>query len=94
MKRITDRDLDGVVARLNRITGSPDTYADKSGPTLKINVGHYYLEKAYGGNQLVRICNPGGGVTTPLGSGFDTKRECYEKIQAFICGIETRQPKE
>jgi hypothetical protein len=54
-------------------------------------IGNYHLEYAYGGAQLVRMHNLGGGVSAPLMRGHVSKRECYEGIYAFIRGIEAEQ---
>lgn len=86
MERITDKHLEAVVSRLNRETGNPATYrAPDCGP---INVGHYYIDRAYGGNQLVQITNTGGGVRNVLNCGFVTKRALYDLIYAYISGID------
>jgi len=34
------------------------------------------------------MMNTGGGVDTPLGMGYGTKRELFEALRAFIRGIE------
>lgn len=92
--RTTQKDLDGLVARLNRITNSPLEYTNKS-PNVSghysANIGHYHLDQAYGGIKLVRVCSEGGGITCPIYMGYETKRVCYGKIAAFIAGIESTQ---
>lgn len=85
--RITESDLKSVVARLNRITNSPKTYMTDG----KTNIGHYCLSWAYCGVQLQRICTDGDATTNVLGGGYGTKRELYEKLHAFISGIEYAQ---
>lgn len=88
-QRITQRDLDGLINRLNRITNSPATYADKQPDgKFKANVGHYHLDRAYGGVKLARVYNEGGGITTPCSMGDETKRDAYYIIAAYIAGIE------
>ena len=87
--RITQRDLDGLINRLNRITNSPATYSDKQPDgKFKANVGHYHLDQAYGGVKLARVYNEGGGITTPCSMGYETKRDAYGIIAAYIAGIE------
>jgi len=88
MGRILIADLQAVVARINRMTGSPLTYSDsKPGEKFKANVGHYHLDQAYGGTKLVRTMNEGGGITE-ITHGFNSKRETYELMHAFIRGLE------
>lgn len=89
MERITTKHLDALTARLNRITGSPTTYATRTTDgALRCNVGNFHISHAYGGVSLHRTCNPFGGVTTPIGGGHVSKRELYERIHAFIAGLE------
>jgi hypothetical protein len=83
--RITQKDLEYQVATINEITKSPAQ--PWNAETKKANIGNYHLSYAYGGVTLHRMVNEGGGVTTPLGSGYRTKRELYEKMHAFIAGL-------
>lgn len=86
--RIKQADLEFLVSQINKLTNSPATYSTKQADeTYKTNVGHYHLSYAYGGVNLHRIVNEGGAITTPLGGGYHTKRELYEKLQAFIYGL-------
>jgi hypothetical protein len=89
--RITQRDLEATVARLNRLTDSPMDYAKPfvQGVPFCSNVGNYHIDSAYGGVQLVRVVNTGGGISNVLGFGHVTKRELYERMHAFIAGIES-----
>lgn len=92
--------LRDLVIRLNQLTGEnvkpyscPETAA--AGQRLTANVGTYVLDGAYGGWQLARICNEGGGQSLPLGVGSrGTKRETYDRINAFILGFEAAKKKE
>ena len=83
--RITEKDLDKAVERLNKLTGSPLTYMNED---RKTNIGHFCLDYAYGGVQLQRVCNHSGGVRDVLITGFVTKKELYAQIHAFIRGFE------
>lgn len=90
--RITDKDLEALVRRLNLITDSPlEPYTMVSeGENLgkyKANVGSYHLSYAYGGVCLHRMDNESGGITTPINSGHVSKRELYGLMQAYIQGI-------
>ena len=86
--RITIANLEAVVARINRITGSPATPWRREGDRNRANIGNYHLSHAYGGVSLHRMCNESGGVTTPLGLGHVPKRELYEQLHAFARGLE------
>ena len=86
--RITIANLQAVVDRINRVTGSPATHLRREGDRNRANIGNYHLSHAYGGVCLHRMCNESGGVTTPLGSGHVPKRELYEQLHAFLRGLE------
>lgn len=89
--RITESDLKGLCDCLNRITGSPMVpYAyDAAKGKHCAQIGNYHISYAYGGVSLHRMHNDGGGVSLPLGGGHVPKRELYERMHAFICGIES-----
>ena len=89
--RITDKHLEGMIARLNRLTNSPMVPYERIDGRCVAQIGNYHLSHAYGGVCLHRMCSEGGGVTTPLMGGHVTKRELYDQIYAFIKGIETAQ---
>lgn len=83
MNRITEKQLQAVVDRLNRITGSPmQPYID-----CKAQIGNYHLDHAYGGVCLHRMVNDGGGVSSPLSTGHITKRELFNLMHAYISGL-------
>ena len=83
MQRITEKQLQAVVDRINRITNSPaEPYING-----KAQVGSYHISYAYGGVCLHRIANEGGGVSSPLSSGHVPKRELYNLMQSFISGL-------
>jgi hypothetical protein len=86
MQRITDKQLDNLATWLNELTGSPTEYRNKE--TGKINVGHFTISHAYGGVCLHRICNEGGGCSTPLSGGHIPKRDLFNEMHAFIKGLE------
>ena len=81
--RITEKDLNILVARLNELTGSPTTYF---GEDRKTNIDHFCLDYAYSGVQLQRVCNHSGGVSTFFNTGYTTKKDLYNLIHAFIDG--------
>jgi hypothetical protein len=88
MDRITNAHLESLVNYINQITNSPAESYTESGGKYTANVGNYHLDWAYSGVNLIRMCNESGGVSQPLGGGFGTKRELYEKLQAYIRGIQ------
>ena len=90
MDRIYEKDLRNLIEYINELTNSPkQSYAKQDDGTYKAQIGNYHLEGAYGGYNVARICTDGGGITQPLGGGYHTKRELYEKLHAFIRGIDT-----
>lgn len=83
-QRITDKQLQAIVDRLNRVTGSPAApYIDG-----KAQIGNFHLSHAYGGVCLHRMYNESGGVSSPLSTGHITKRELAGLMYAFLAGIE------
>ena len=87
MNRVTEKQLQSVVDRLNRITGSPlAPYVGR-----EAQIGNYHLSHAYGGVCLHRMYNAGGGVTSPLSTGHIPKRELLGLLHAFINGIESQK---
>lgn len=88
--RISIKDLESLCSHLNELTGSPMEYSsNKKGEPFKSNIGHYTISLAYGGAELQRVMNEGGGVSCPLSSGHVPKRELYEQMQSFIRGLES-----
>jgi hypothetical protein len=90
MDHITQKHLESLVKYINEITKSPaEPYTKQSTGEFRSNVGNYHLDWAYSGVNLARMCNESGGISQPIGGGFFTKRELYEKLHAYIRGIET-----
>lgn len=92
MKRVTNDDLEILVNRLNKITGSPmtaHTIADDGDPShYNCNVGHYLLDFAYGGVNVERYINKVGDVVEVFPRRMP-KKELQEKLFAFLDGYET-----
>lgn len=88
MTRITEKHLEATINRINRITGSPEKPYSTIDGKFTANVGNYHLSGAYGGVCLHRMHNDGGGVSSPLGGGYVPKRELYERMHAFIAGLD------
>ena len=87
MERITIKHLRTLAARLNTITGSPMEYASPGVP-FRSNIGNYHINQAYGGYCLHRVANTGGGVTCPLSGGHIPARDLYDRMLAYIRGME------
>ena len=91
--RITDKMLNNSIEYLNKLMNAPETAYTKDDAGLKANVGHHYLYGAYGGVNLHRMVNEAGGVTCPLGHVCVPKRELFNKLNAYIAGIELERSK-
>ena len=89
MQRITDKQLEAVIDRLNTLTGNPLTPYTRDDVTGRhsANIGNYHLNGAYGGVSLHRMMNPGGGITDVFSVGHVPKRQLYELMHAYIQGI-------
>ena len=91
MQRITEKQLEYLVERINTVTGNPlkswVQVTEQSGKVRNVaQIGNYHLDWAYGSVMLVQMDNAGGGIHTI--TGRCTKRECYDQMQAFLRGIE------
>lgn len=86
-KRITDRDLQAQVDRINRAMNAPlDPWSRLPDGSTRSNIGNYHLSHAYGRVSVEVMTNESGGVRRVLGSS--TKRELYNELLAFIAGME------
>jgi len=92
MSRITEKDLQAVVNRINRATNSPVEPYAKVGDKYTAQIGCYHLSHAYGGVALHRMYNDCGGVSDVFG-GHMPKRELYGKLHAFIAGLDAAEVK-
>ena len=88
MDRITNKQLEYLIGRINMLTNSPLTYSTRDNGQFKANIGHYHIYGAYGMQGLHQTMNEGGGVHEII--GLSTKRELYNKLQAFISGLQAR----
>lgn len=91
MTRITNKQLDNLVNRINKATGSPSTYITVKDGQRIININHYHLDSAYGGVKIVRTCNDGGGIQDISRNGYGTKRQAYDFMEAFLIGLEANK---
>ena len=84
----TIKQLESLVKHLNETLGSPiDSYTLQPDGKYKANIGNYHLSGAYGGYALHRIASLGGGVDDIFSCGHIPKRELYDRIHAYIDGI-------
>jgi len=92
MQRITEKDLERLVTIINKATKSPETtYTKLKNGKYKANIGNYYISYAYGGAQLERIVNIGGGCENVLHSGFTSKRNLYNLLHAYLLGCTNKR---
>lgn len=92
--RITIDRLRRQCDRLNRITGQPtESYIREDDGTehgrFVAQVGNYHLSQAYGGVSLHQMVSTSGAVRDVLSLGHCPKRELFDRMLAFIEGIET-----
>ena len=81
--------LEARIEYLNKLTNSPATpYTRTESGNLVANVGNFHLSHAFDGVCLHRMRNESGGVTTPIVSFHITKRDLYDRINAYIDGIQ------
>jgi hypothetical protein len=88
--RITERDLDSLCGEINKLHGTslkPWAHDEKQGRHVA-QIGNWHISHAYGGVNVHRICNESGGITTPLGGGYRTKRELYDRLTAYTAGLQ------
>jgi len=91
MDRITIKHLQALCDRINRTLGTPmEPYVKQSDGSYKAAIGCYHLYQAYGGVNLVRMVSDGGGISNVLGCGCIPKRDLYDRMQAFLSGIEAK----
>ena len=89
MERITNKDLEYLVNRINEVTNSPKESYTKNETTgrYQSNVGNYNIYGAYGGVSLHRIVNESGGIKDVFSCGCVPKRELYNRMQSFLSGL-------
>lgn len=93
MSRITKLDLEVIVGRINRAMGAPaEPYRQVDGRTVAA-VGNYHISWQCGGAALHRMMNEGGGIHDVFSDGHGTTRELYDKMRAFLAGVDAEQRK-
>ena len=79
MQKITIKMLEKQVNNLNKSVGHKNaSYSE---------IGSYVLDYAYGGISLHKYVNANGAISDVLGCGHITKRDLFNRIYAFIAGI-------
>ena len=84
MRRITQKDLEMLVARINELTGNPEKPWNGN---CVANIGNYHLSYAYGGVKLHQMVSDGGGVRDVLSTGYTTKRDLFNHLHTFLSGL-------
>jgi len=88
--RITQKDLERIVLRINRALNRPETpYGKDENGRFKANLGNFHTSGAYGGVALEEIQTDGGGVRRVSTDGYGTKRQLYAWCSAFLAGLES-----
>ena len=89
MQRITDKQLQAIVDRINRTMGTPATPYKPYDPAVgraQPNAKCYHLSHAYGGVSLHQMSEREGctGARDVFGRGHMPKRELAELMHAFL----------
>lgn len=93
MTRITEKQLQAVVDRINRTLGTPMApYAKDTEGNYTPCGNAYLLDMAYGGYSLHQMMPTGSGERDTLGCGHVTKRDLYDRMHAFLAGIDAKTP--
>ena len=88
MERITAKKLDYLIERLNDALGHErEPHSVNNEGKLISNVGTLYIGKAYGGYQVERITNIGGGCSVVV-EYRGTARETYLVLRGILEGIQ------
>ena len=91
MERVTRKQLETLVATINRLTGSPESYWTSEDPSSRsIAIGHYRLDKNLGGWCLERTCNASGGASNVGHEYRMTARECWFMLRGMVAVLERR----
>lgn len=97
--RITNAMIERRAEYLNDLLGvaqamyqTRDVVDGKPVGDLVANAGHCYLAGAYGGFKIEQMC-AGGGSRDLLSMGFDTKRNVYDRLNAYIDGLQAGKEK-
>ncbi len=86
MNRITEKQLQSMVDRLNQAMGTPAKPYEKDATGKHVaQIGNYHLSHAYGGCTVHQMVNAGGGVRHACGLyGHVPKREVYNALAGAL----------
>jgi len=88
-QRITQKDLERIVLRINRALNRPETpYGKDENGRFKANLGNFHISSAYVGVALEEIQTNGGGVRRVSVGGYEPKWALYAWCVGFLSGIE------
>ncbi len=88
MNRITKKQLQSRIETINSILNRPATPYSQVDGKLVANIGNFSLSQCYGGYCVHLMVNDGGGVSTPIWYGHIPARDAYERLSAFIAGLQ------
>jgi len=90
--RITNAHLEQLCKVINRAMGTAEKPYTKGGDgEYHSNIGNYHIDGAYGGVALEQFANEGGGVRSIFSYRHITKRDLYNRMRAFLDGVEAEQ---
>lgn len=91
MNRITKKQLQSRIETINSILNRPNSPYTQIDGKLTANIGNFSLSQAYGGYGVHLMVNENGGVSTPVWHGHITARDAYERLSAFIAGLDFKK---
>ena len=86
MKRITLKQLESLVDRINEVKKTPMKPWETKCGKYKSNIGNYHLDFAYGGVAMYQMVNDCGAVEDIFRCGHTTKRDLYNRLDSFLIG--------
>ena len=78
--------LEVKLALINKALGTPAEPYRKENGTVVVNEGCIFLDNAYGGFSICKMCN-GGGQDTIITSGYFSKPIILHQLTALYKGI-------
>lgn len=88
-QRITSTHLEAIIARINRVAGTPaEPYALGADGKHHAQPGNYHLSRAYSGFCLHRMSNTDGGVRDVFGCGHVSARDLANRMHAYLAGFD------
>lgn len=89
MNRITKKQLAARIETINSLLNRPQTpYTKSEDGKIVSNIGNFSLSQAYGGYGVHLMVNENGGVSCPIWCGHIPARDAYERLSAFIAGMQ------